>query len=327
MQRRRYWIMIGALAMAAIGAAVWTVARVEDAKAAGRAQALGVRVARMRSGYDVTLRGVNDVQAAVTAVGAMGPLVRVDATGIPLADLDLRSIARHSELRMLQLGGSRVNGAFLGWLPAKTQLHDVVLNDTLLDDRHVCGPIAKLHLQLLDISGTKVTDSGVRCILQQGLGEDLIALKLARTSVTSAVAEAIGRCPLLEGLDVSWTQLDDKAAEELIKLPRLRSIRVAGTRMGNRGIEVLASAGHVRQHLEILDVSETAIDDEAVGAMGQLHALQAVRLSWTPITPAGVEALLRTLKPNVLQVGRNLVTPSLEAAVYRASPKTVLRGE
>lgn len=80
--------------------------------------------------------------------------------------------------------------------------------------------------------------------------------------------------PVLQDLDLAYSDLDDQGIMILAGLPNLRKLNVSGTRITDRSIGLLARS----RNLEDLDLFGTELTKKGIGLLKEIPSLRRVRL-------------------------------------------------
>ncbi len=113
----------------------------------------------------------------------------------PIDDADLRFLEGMTNVKLLDLRGTRVTDTGLAYLSGLGSLKSLDLSDTQVSDAGLVHLRRLANLQTLDLAGTRVTDAGLAHL--QGLTR-LRCLILGRTEVTEAgTAQLEGSTDLL----------------------------------------------------------------------------------------------------------------------------------
>jgi len=123
--------------------------------------------------------------------------------------------------------------------------------------------------QSLDLTNTSISDDGIKANL---------------TYV---------RCPKLNNLNLSKTQITDESLRYLAKsgLPRMDTLIISNTKVSDVGIGYLI--GETTRYLEVLDLSSTNVTDECVESLIRLSYLEKLNLTGTKISKDGVNRFLQ----------------------------------
>lgn len=150
------------------------------------------------------------------------------------------------------------------------------------------------HLRYLNISRTKVTDTGLATLVE------LVNLQsfVTTQNMTNSGAASVGGLGRLEELDLDGARITDAGMKSLAALKRLRSLTLSNTRVTDAGLAVLEKL----QYIQTL-VLGSAISDNAASILATLPSLRSLDISATNMTDRGVQILssiksLRSLYTN-----------------------------
>jgi len=121
------------------------------------------------------------------------------------------------------------------WLQCNAGVAQAAFGDAQLARLAPLGP----NLRWLDLSGTKVTDSGLGQL--EGM-PNLSRLHLERTAVTDAGLAHLAHLASLEFLDLYGTGVTDAGLERLQKLPQLKRVYLWQTKVTPAGANAFADA-------------------------------------------------------------------------------------
>jgi len=148
--------------------------------------------------------------------------------------------------------------------PVKDAAGEIVeldLTGTWVSDADMVKVAQLRHLRKLDLSLTRITDSGLEhlkplenvteliCYYAEFLTEDGVAqlrnwkrlerLNLRGTRVTSKVFDSLAKLTSLRSLDIAFTQVADDGFEQLSALTRLESLAIGGNRLSGAALPLL----------------------------------------------------------------------------------------
>ncbi|MEZ6144196.1 MAG: hypothetical protein R3B91_01935 [Planctomycetaceae bacterium] len=226
------------------------------------------------------------------------------------------------------------------------------LNDLPLTDEELRALEKLPELEILDLSGTQISDSGVAsisglvflrtlslsntAISDQSLKHllplaDLRELYLMGTQITDDGLKLLTHLENLQVLDLSGDEISDQGLKGLTVLPKIRELGLANTMITDAGIERLTSF----PNLQGLSLSGAHISDSGVetlkhmctielGALGQhsrkgLYKLKRVDLSETQITDASLEHMKMLQGLERLDVSETKLTAKSVAELVKAS--------
>jgi serine/threonine protein kinase len=183
-------------------------------------------------------------------------------------------------------------------------VRELNLSNTSVGDESVCQLQTSRRLRLIVLKGTKVTDD-VALTLASSI--DLRVLDLSDTQVTDRACRELAKHPLLEDLHLSHTQITDVGLKELAACSNLHALYVAG----NKSITA-ESVAHLQalSRLQILDVSETSLGDEAIKVLARFPQLRNLDMTSTNLSREGAFRLQEAL-PRAVVMHPEL--PQLEA--------------
>ena len=212
-------------------------------------------------------------------VGELEQFPRLRHLSIRCTDMTGRSVARLLEIESLEelsIRDSYVVKPGVSAGKGAPNLARVTFNNVSgVDDLLLSQLVAMRTVQELDLSGTKMTDAGLR---QLASLKKLRVLKLAgNKGVTDAGAKELRAIETLEHLDLSSTSITDKGVAEIASLPRLRVLQLS--RLGqvtDSGILKLAESSTLRD----LDVTRTGVTVAGIRASGAKRVVAGKR--WHP---------------------------------------------
>jgi endonuclease YncB( thermonuclease family) len=162
---------------------------------------------------EISLNSTSVTPAGVIRFAAAHPkLKRLDLTGIPLRDDDVRRLAHLSELTTLSL------------------------RETLITDDGAGVLESFPSLRSLRLMSTRVGDAGL--VHLRGLVQ-LEDLDLDRTAITNAGLDHLAALPRLRRLQIANTAVNDSGIERLAALASLESLNARGARITAAGLQKL----------------------------------------------------------------------------------------
>ena len=168
-------------------------------------------------------------------------------------------------------------------------------------------------VEVLDLTGTPVTDAGLKELTQcirlrvlflpdtkitnAGLAhlatlKGLRRLDLSHTPITDPGLENLAGLIHLERLDLNDTEVSDVGLAGLPKLLSLEHLSLTGTAVTDAGLVHLASV----RRLANLDLAGTGITDLGLPALGECQELESLTLSLTKVSDAGLPSVARLSK-------------------------------
>lgn len=226
---------------------------------------------------------------------------------------DLRKLRRFDGIITFRFYRADVGDDSLKLLGEWPKLQYLDLSETRVTDRGVRDLRGLRLLGDLNLNGTQVTGD---CISQ--LPPTLGGLQLAGTAITDASLAKLAPLPLNWYLNLCDTAIGNSGVANLRGLRGLQFLYLSGTRITDAALATLAKNQKRLAHLELsgtaitsaglahlarlpvlekLDLSDCAIDDDAIDELVRCKSLYVLKLTGTKITPAGI-ARLRKALPN-----------------------------
>jgi len=197
---------------------------------------------------------------------------------------------------------------------ALRQLTELVLYRCSVDDRGLASVEHLANLDKLDLTGTRVTDDGLKHL--QGL-RYLKELVLAGTSISDEGLAHL--CPLanLETLNLSSTSVTDAGFAHLRRLQRLKDLSLDGTPVSDKGLQNLGNLAHLRA----LSLRDTDVSDAGLRALRGAADLRHLYLSGPQFTNAALARLEGLEHLETLDANGTRITPRAMLGFHRARPE------
>jgi hypothetical protein len=160
----------------------------------------------------------------------------------------------------------------------------VSLARTPIDDSGLTHLVGLTELQVLDLTGTKVTGSGLKPL--HGI-KDLHTVRLIDCPVDDGTLAALDGWTTLYTLDLRGTRITDAGLKRIAGLKQLQTLSIAATPVTEPGLANLAGLSK----LTALTLDDTTLGDGALPVLRSTLRLQALSLNGTRITDAGLEDL------------------------------------
>ncbi len=215
----------------------------------------------------------------------------LDMPGVRITDL--APVADLVQLDVLGLAPDRATPArsvpspggpsSLGPLRRLTQLTQLTLGTTQIEDRELAVVAGLPRLNNLVIGGRGITEAGLARLAES---RRLIHLRLTDTSI----ADLRPLSPRLHALSTSrWRipLLTDAGIEPLPGRPESADLTIAGSRITDAGLDHLASLTTLGR----LRLDRSAITDAGLARLKSLKSLETLSLTETELTDSSVETL------------------------------------
>lgn len=187
------------------------------------------------------------------------------------------------------------------------QYGDVVRNLNLenledLTDKQLLSLVqACPHLQTLNVSGTKISEKGLKFLTEL---RELKNLNLSECGhIRDEGIQLISQMNTLETLDLSsCPNITDKSLELIGEMKSLKSFNIKhNQRFTEEGFKSIAHLSN----LKFLNLSDTQITDKGLKWIAQLQKLQSLNLKDTKITTEGLKEIVQLHHIQMLNLGKN----------------------
>jgi Leucine-rich repeat (LRR) protein len=156
----------------------------------------------------------------------------------------------------LDLGGKKLTAADLKHFKDR-DLQIVNLSDTDIGDE---GLDNLANVEVLDLSGTKVTNEGLKAFQH---APRMISLDVRRTAVSSI--ENLSGAPRLKRIDLDATKITDDGLKPAGSFPALDALGLTDTKITDAGLKHLKSASK----LTVLGLRRTQVTDAGIAELKQ----------------------------------------------------------
>ena len=227
---------------------------------------------------------------------SLGPddLAALTLEGCGLCEEDVETLRHLTGLRHLNLGMSNVTGTWLERLGCLTQLEELSLKATKIDDAALRNVALWPRLRHLNLSRTKITGGGLAAL---SAAQEIWSLFLDRTMLEDEALLYLQVLPRLERLHLNDTPIGDSGLALLTgctKLLELELSRSAITSINNQVVEGL-------QQLKHLQVGDTRLTGESISILADLQSLEELGLSVTMTDDAAMADLASLIAAGIVQ--------------------------
>ncbi len=275
---------------------------------------VGIRVLRLRHA------GIHG--PGLLSLHNMQSLQVLDLTGNPLDEVSTSTIAAWTELREVVLEQTNLTDLSPFTTSGRTALRRLRLAETLIDDRQLILLTALPGLELLDLSGCRVTDMGIGTFLPRL--SSLQALGLRGTAVTSAGVQKLTSLTSLRVLWLADTEVAADGLRALGELPELVRLDLSGCRLDDTSLDAVGRL----EKLSGLDLRRTSLSPAAVARWGKAHPrcrvefevdpLLAVLATGSGTKPVTLSAAIERIGGTVEDDGRGLEVTMTETQLTDA---------
>jgi uncharacterized protein YjbI with pentapeptide repeats len=207
-------------------------------------------------------------------------LEELDLQGTSIQGPGLSALSGMTHLRRLNLSGNPIAGEHLAHLRNLDSLEELDLSNTSGDDESMASLVGLKSLKRLNLLGTHVRGAGLRKLypLKNHLAlsitlnaEDMenvdgavpfvaLGVNSPKADLTETGFDHLTLYPMLEELDLSFSNMDDTHAKLLSDLTNLKKLDLARTRISDAALE------HLR---ELKDLRELHVDGTHVTEAGK----------------------------------------------------------
>jgi Leucine-rich repeat (LRR) protein len=164
-------------------------------------------------------------------------------------------------------------------------------------------------------------DADVGGLLQTiGASPELIALRLARTSISDASLTELGKLTQLRELDLAATPVTDAGLAALSGLVGLQRLDLEATQITDAGLPALAALSQ----LQWLSLARTKVTGAGLRSLEPLVALETLDLSETTLTDADLERFAAWKQLERLRVFGTSLSPGAAAELRRTRPQLLV---
>lgn len=262
--------------------------------------------------------------------GCGGPR-ELDLSRTQVTDAGLEALRGVDRICVLRLDDTAVAGPGLRHLRLGNTSYDedwevlLSLVRTPTTDAGLSNVLHIPKLQVLDLTGTKVTGPGLR---QLHTLKQLHSLRLTDCAVDDDGLTVLDGWTTLYTLDLGGTRITDAGLKRIARLKQLQALSLAHTGITDQGLANLAGLNG----LTSLALDDTTIGDGALPVVKSVLRLQALSLNGTRVTDTGLQELASWDKLSSLYLERTSITdaglvhlqrvPSLQRVLLRNAHTT-----
>jgi internalin A len=218
------------------------------------------------------------------ALRHLGSLTELGRAGKnPGSHLKYRTGGKQNGIMLFQMGVRNRDMKCFDLLP---EFHVINLRETQVSDagfRHLSN---QHKLEWLDIGETGVSSLHP---LRNATGLKVLWCDALR-KLGDGKATALGRFPMLEFLDLSWTGITDITVKRLKTAP-IRKLSLTGTKITDEGLRHLAQINT----LEMLGLYHTDVSDAGLRSLHDLPKLRVLVVGSTRVTTKGKQSIQRAM--------------------------------
>ncbi|MCA9090523.1 MAG: hypothetical protein KDA90_18025 [Planctomycetaceae bacterium] len=213
---------------------------------------LDLGFSRVDGGNYSEIRGLHHLEVLVASCDASdddclpisqcSQLERLSLEYTQVTDAGLARIAQLNRLKYLTLPSAATDFAIQQFATARLPLQSLSLSATRIGDSGAAYLAAFPQLTYLNISRTRITDDGFRAI---GSLKQLTVLHADDLTLTDRCCSMLRRLPCLRKLSLRNAAISDRGVEQLAHLPKLEMLYLGGTKVTDRGLKSLARLPHI----------------------------------------------------------------------------------
>jgi len=202
-------------------------------------------------------------EQGIKAMAGLKELEHVNITCIPVMESSIRTVLSEcTKLREVILAGTKCSNSCSHELKNLENLVKLDMRDTSIGDEALMELSPQVLQQMLElyVGSTFISDKALTFVAKAA--QSMVKLSLAETNVTNAAIRS------LESLRLTLKELD---------LSNCKKLTLEGGEI--RGLQVL----------EVLNVADSAVGDDAVRFITQMDSLKELNVSGTDITDVSID--------------------------------------
>lgn len=266
----------------------------------------------LKSLQSLSVAGASVDDGRVTNLCSLTNLRVLKLEQAAITDAVLTVIAKLPKLEELSLERCVIGDAGIENLSASTSLKRLRVPSTAITNQGLKTICSMKQLELLDVTQcSKISSEGLQALVQL---DNLKNLSVGGLSVTDQSIASIGQLKKLAALAIQDSPVTDASADVFASLPKLREFNAFKTQLGDGTLDALGSAKELSKvklrrcaittngvasrieklsNVVALEISENAIEDEALVAISKMPKLEDLNLLRTKVTDAGVAYLAK----------------------------------
>jgi hypothetical protein len=221
--------------------------------------------------------------AGIVSLPALPNLTSLVLNVVDVGEAGINHLVAGGKLEQLRIYGGHLGDACLPAIGKNVNLrYRLHLAGRPITDAGLAYVAGLVNVGAVDLSGTQVTDAGLRHLQQMRLQY----LNLKGTRITGAGLQHLQPNYLRE-IDLSDTQVTDEGLKHLQGMKRLMILALRNAPISGGGLKSLQSAPELRE----LDLSGAAITDDGMASLATFQHLDKLALGGTAIGDAGCQHL------------------------------------
>jgi len=223
---------------------------------------------------------LNDLTRSVRQMSNRFSLMKLELIDSELTAVDFVKVREYSNLRTLDLSGSRFDNPSLDRLPGTIEhLH---LAGTNLNDEGLKALPGFYRLQTLNLGETGITDTGLK---ELGRKDHLTGLNLAGTEITDTGLKLIGRWRSISDLNLDDTAITGSGFEGFPKRS-YDEVSLRNTEVNDEGLRYLSLLA-----IKKLDLRGTSVTDTGLKSLHGQSRLEHLLVDIDRVSVEGIRAL------------------------------------
>ncbi|KAG2677060.1 hypothetical protein I3760_12G080900 [Carya illinoinensis] len=259
----------------------------------------------------------------IVLLSSLKNLSVLDLGGLPVTDQALSSLQVLTKLQYLDLWGSKVSNKGAAVFQKFSKLSFLNIAWTNVTKFPNLSSLECLNMSNCTVNSILEGDGGkapLSKLIISGatfIGADLKNLNLSNTRLTSAGVEIlVGHVPNLEVLSLSSTLIDDIAVLYVSNMPLMKVVDLSNTNVKGFIHQAGAEPGSVLSlqaleslnHLEMLNLEQTHIRDDALKPLSSFQELRNLSLRSTSLTDLSLHYLSSLPKLTNLSIRDSVLT-------------------